>query len=388
MDTTVPAATVISAVDRRSMDRAVELGRRGWGRVQPNPMVGCVLVRQGEVVGEGWHGEFGGPHAEIVALSEAGAEAKGATAYISLEPCHHEGKTPPCSVALRGAGVSRMVFGAPDPGRESAGGAAALRAGGVDVVGPVLTEREFRRENPAFFQTTLERPWVALKLAVSLDGKISSKAGVRTGISGTEANDRVQWLRAGFDAILIGTNTALVDDPLLTVRGKLKPRVPPRRVILDAEGKVSAKARVLHEGDAPVSFFTTTSSPDAWRVPIEAAGATVSEVSAGSHGGVSLSAALGTLREEGVRILLCEGGGSVGSGLLTGGLVDRLYLIVAPKLIGPEGVSAFQWIENSGLSFPPQVSEHSGRPIGDWVLSEEPRRFGHDVWMVLEPRGE
>ena len=370
------------------MDQAVELGRRGWGRVQPNPMVGCVLVHRGDVVGEGWHGEFGGPHAEIIALSEAGAEARGATAYISLEPCHHEGKTPPCSAALKGAGVSRMVFGASDPGKESGGGAAALIAEGLDVVGPVLTERESRRENPAFFQTTLERPWVAVKLAVSLDGKISSQTGVRTEISGTETNDRVQWLRAGFDAILVGTNTALVDDPLLTVRGKLRPRIPPRRVILDAEGKVSDKARVLHEGDAPVSFFTTRSSPNTWRVQIEAAGATVSEVSAGSHGGVSLSAALGALREEGVRVLLCEGGGGVASGLLTEGLVDRLYLIVAPKLIGPEGVSAFQWVENSGASAPPQFSKDSGGPIRDWMLGEEPRRLGEDLWMVMEPKRE
>ncbi len=369
MDTTTSAAAAISPADRRFMDRAVQLGRHGWGRVQPNPMVGCVIVRRGEVVAEGWHREFGGPHAEIVALSEAREDAKGATAYVSLEPCRHRGKTPPCSAALREAGIRRVVFGAADPWRESGGGAADLRAGGVEVAGPLLTERDGRWENPGFFSKASDRPWVALKLAVSLDARISAEPGVRTEISGGESNAQVQWLRAGFDAILVGTNTALVDDPLLSVRGEVSPRVPPRRVILDAAGKVSPSARVLAEGSAPVSFFTTSAGPASWRAGVEARGGMITEVPAESSGRVSLSAVLATLYEDGVQTLLCEGGGRVGSELLGLGVVDRVYLIIAPRFMGLTGV----------LAFPDAPATH-------WGLGEEPRRFGDDVWMVLEPK--
>ena len=370
------------------MKRAVDLARGGWGQVQPNPMVGCVLVRNGQIVGEGCHREFGGPHAEIVALEEAGNTAAGATAYVTLEPCRHQGKTPPCSTALIEAGVDRVVFGAKDPGAGFGGGATDLRESEVEVVGPVLTDREVRRENPGFFQTAADRPWVALKLAVSMDGKLASGPGLRTKISGPKANNRVQWLRAGFDAILVGTNTLLVDDPLLTVRGEILPRVPPRRVVLDAAGKVPPSAKVLTEGDAPVHFFTTRSSSDAWRATIEARGASVTEVEQGSKHGVSLSATLGRLRNEEVRTLLCEGGGRLAAQLLSERLVDRLYLIVAPTLLGPTGVPAFDWVMSPPTPSTPRVEGSVDRPLGNWLLIEEPRRLGHDVWMVLEPMGE
>ena len=178
----------ISPVDLRHLQRALEIGRRGWGRVHPNPTVGCVLVRDGEVVGEGWHSDLGGPHAEVHALREAGERARGATVYVSLEPCDHFGRTPPCSAALLDAGVARVVYGAADPGEVSSGGADRLRAGGVDVVGPVLDLRDARRENPAFFfNHERKATFVALKLAQTLDGRIAEAPGRRTAITGPEA---------------------------------------------------------------------------------------------------------------------------------------------------------------------------------------------------------
>jgi len=366
----------ISAEDRRFLRRALELGRRGWGHVQPNPLVGCVLVKDGQVVGEGWHREFGGPHAEVVALGIAGSDAGGATAYVSLEPCRHQGKTPPCAQALSAAGITRVLFGAADPGEQSGGGGQALREMGLEVVGPLLTPREAQRENPGFFRKD-GRPWVALKLAISLDGKISSRSGQRTPISGAESGEEVHRLRAGFDAILVGSHTARVDDPLLTVRGDIIPAVPPRRVILDTTGKVSPASSVLEPGGGPVIFLTSGASSSAWRDGVRARGGSVVEVPAG-RGGVSLSSALEVLRLDGARTILCEGGGVLGAGLLHAGLVDRLYLIVAPRLIGPEGVPALP-LEKAPAPAGPRSS--------DWEQIGEPRRVGNDTWITLEPGG-
>ena len=366
----------ISAEDRRLLRRAVELGRRGWGRVQPNPLVGCVIVKDGEVVGEGWHQEFGGPHAEVVALAMAAGDAAGATAYVSLEPCRHQGKTPPCARALVAAGISRVLFGAADPGERSGGGGEALREMGVEVVGPLLTPREAQRENPGFFRKD-RRPWVALKLAISLDGKISSRPGQRSQISGAESDEEVHRLRAGFDAILVGSNTARVDDPLLTVRGDILAGVPPRRVILDTTGKVSPASSVLEPGGGPVIFLTSGASSREWRDGVRARGGSVVELPA-ERGGVSLSSALEVLRLDGARTILCEGGGVLGAGLLHAGLVDRLYLIVAPRLIGPGGVPALPLEEA-----PPQAGPLSP----DWEQIREPRRVGDDTWITLEPVG-
>jgi len=382
MDTSPETPGTISADDSRLFRRAVELGRRGWGRVHPNPLVGCVLVRNDEVIGEGWHREFGGPHAEVMALENAGQLAKGSTAYVSFEPCRHYGKTAPCVDALSKAGVRRVVFGASDPGEVSGGGGARLRGLGIQVEGPVLSSREARRENPGFFLDDGERPWLALKLAMSLDGKISAAPGLRTRISSPESDTEVQRLRAGFDAILVGSNTARIDDPLLTVRGDYVPRVVPLRVLLDAEGKVRPESRVLEPGGGLVIFLTTGASTSRWRDEIQARGGSVIEVDSGQAGGVSLSAALEALRLKGTRTILCEGGGVLGSGLLREGLVDRLHLILAPTLVGTGGVAAFPWPAPLG-------SLNAACPDGlrDWELIDEPRRIGKDTWITLEPGG-
>jgi diaminohydroxyphosphoribosylaminopyrimidine deaminase/5-amino-6-(5-phosphoribosylamino)uracil reductase len=376
---TEPAIAAASDTDRRLMARAVELGRRGWGRTHqpraaaddPNPLVGCVLARDGVVISEGWHADYGGPHAEVAALALAGEAARGATAYVSLEPCRHQGKTPPCTAALLKAGVGRVVYGARDHGPKSGGGAEVLRAAGVEIAGPLLSSTEARRENPVFFHREVERPWVSVKLALSMDGKISERPGVQTWISGPEADEEVHWLRAGFDAVMVGAATALVDDPLLTVRGRVTPRVPPRRVILDAAGQLSPGARLLREGEGQVYVVTTPSSPASWRAEIESRGARVLEVPAEAESRVSLPDALRRLRAEGVRSVLCEGGGRLTSALMGLGLLDRLYVILVPRLLGDEGVPGFPGAPTFGQ--------------GSWTFVEDPRRMGNDVWMVLEP---
>jgi diaminohydroxyphosphoribosylaminopyrimidine deaminase / 5-amino-6-(5-phosphoribosylamino)uracil reductase len=381
--------------DRRWMERAVALGRRGWGRVHPNPMVGCVLVRDGVLVGEGWHREWGGPHAEVEALAAAGAAAEGTVAFVSLEPCRHRGKTPPCTRALLDAGVRRVVFGAPDPGIRSGGGAKELQGAGVEVVGPVLTPEEARRENPAFFHHLPDRPWTVLKLALSLDGRISPAQGQRARLTGPEAMEAVHHLRAGVDGILVGTETAAVDDPLLTVRGALVPRVPPVRIVLDLKGRLGPGLRLLQAEGPPVWILTGAGSPPEWRKRMEGAGARILEVDRGGVGeGPSPRDLLRRLRGEGIGSLLCEGGGRWGSALAGAGAVDRLVHIVAPLFLGPQGVPGYptgtggvEGAEGTAPLGPRDLPPTGGvgrtgtPPTGDLWAPGPVRRLGRDLWM-------
>jgi diaminohydroxyphosphoribosylaminopyrimidine deaminase / 5-amino-6-(5-phosphoribosylamino)uracil reductase len=340
--TTTPEPTLLQDPERNWLERAALAGRKGWGRVHPNPMVGCVLVKEGRVVGEGHHAEYGGPHAEVNALVEAGPEARGATAYVSLEPCNHQGKTPPCTQALLDAGVVRVVFGASDPGSESGGGAEALRSKGVEVVGPVFPRARARRENPVFFHVRENStPFVALKLAISLDGMISERPGRRTDLSCPEALAEVHRLRAGFEGIMVGGRTALVDDPLLTVRGEVVPRKPPLRIVLDPDAMVPSTSALFRTTDeAPVLVFTGETAPMTNVGNLRDRGATVERIQ-GAPEGLDLSVALAHIRELGIESVFCEGGGRLATSLLKGGYVGRLYYFVAPRTLGPAGVPAF-----------------------------------------------
>ncbi len=364
----------ISATDHRFLERALELAERGWGRVHPNPMVGCVLTRGGEIVGEGWHREFGEAHAEVEALSQAGLRARGSTAYVSLEPCRHQGKTPPCTEALLEAGVTRVIFAAEDPWAVSGGGADRLREVGIEVIGPVLEPHEARRRNPAFFHRRDDRPFVTLKLALSLDGRLAEAPGAQTRISGPEADRAVQRLRAGYDAILVGTRTVQVDDPRLTVRGEVTPRIPPVRMILDARGVVDPRSRVFDEHEAPVWVITGRQPEEGWAARVRDRGADIVSVPLTSRGRIDLSAALQELRGRGIRSLLCEGGGVLGTALLQSDFVDRLILIVSPSFLGADGVSAFPDLETDSPS-----NGGSG-----WTFAESPRLMGKDLWCVLD----
>jgi diaminohydroxyphosphoribosylaminopyrimidine deaminase/5-amino-6-(5-phosphoribosylamino)uracil reductase len=365
---------VADDTDLAWLERAAELGRRGWGRVHPNPMVGCVLVRDDGVVAEAWHREFGGPHAEALALAAAGAEARGSTAYVSLEPCRHQGKTPACTAALVRNGVERVVFGAPDPTAEAGGGAAELRQAGLDVEGPLFDPARARRENPAFFHTALHpTPFVALKLAVSMDGRIAQAPGRRTRITGALASREVHRLRAGFDAVLVGAGTARVDDPLLTVREPVPMSTPPTRIVLDSDARLPTTARIFRDVEAvPLVVFVATDAPEDRLERLEEAGARVHPVDRHPDGGLDTRAVLRVSRQIGVRSILCEGGAELASTLLALDQVQRMILFIAPRLLGPGAVAA-------AVARPPARS---------WILAGEPQAFGDDVRIVWDRRGE
>jgi diaminohydroxyphosphoribosylaminopyrimidine deaminase/5-amino-6-(5-phosphoribosylamino)uracil reductase len=330
--------------DQEWMRRALELAPRGWGRTAPNPMVGCVLVRDGRLVGEGWHREYGGPHAEVEALRHAGGEARGATAYVTLEPCSHHGKTPPCTEALIAAGVARVVYAAADPDSQAAGGAEVLRAAGIETLGGV-EEQAARDMNAPFFHAHSPageaRPFVALKLALSADARIADRDGGARWITGDAARTETHRLRAGFDAVAVGIGTVLADDPRLTVRGSIVPRIPPARVVLDGELRLPVTAKLVAGVDeAPVIVVARGDARRERERTLEAAGVRVLRASDG------LERTLETLRQAGIRSMFVEGGAALAGSLLRAGAVDRLYLFYAPVFLGPEALSPFAALES------------------------------------------
>ena len=332
----------LSREDLAYLDWARKIARRGWGRVHPNPLVGCVLVLNNQIVGEGYHREFGGPHAEIIALEVAKSKADGATAYVSLEPCNHEGKTPPCSQALVQAGVARVIYGVAEPGVKEGGGRDTLARGGIDVIGPVWDSITGRIENPSFFHVqTHGTPYIALKLALSLDGYIGIRGGVRTQITGPEAEREVHRLRTGFDAILIGTETLRVDNPRLTVRMVPHGRRPVRRLVLDARAELPSDAAIFDDVELnPLHIFTQQDASESEITRLESLGAHVHSVPK-TNLGLDLESVMGVVQELGVESVLCEGGAKLANSLIRKDLIQRLYLLVAPKTLGPGGILAF-----------------------------------------------
>lgn len=338
--------------DGEWMRRALALAPRGWGRTAPNPMVGCVVVKDGELVGEGWHTEYGRPHAEVEALARAGEQARGATAYVTLEPCAHFGKTPPCTQALQAAGVRRVVFAAADPNPKAAGGAEVLRQSGIQAVGPI-DERAMRDVDPVFFHAhspeAARRPFVALKLALSLDARIADREGRSVWITGDEARAEVHRLRAGFGAVAVGIGTALADDPQLTVRGEIVPREPPVRVVFDGAIRLPIDSKLVRTArETPVIVVgDERARTDAMRA-LEAAGVDVRLESR------PLERTLESLREAGLRSMFVEGGAEIAAALLRAGAVDRMYLFYAPVLLGPDGLSPFAFIDSPPIDAAPR----------------------------------
>lgn len=349
------------------MGRALDLAWRGWGRVSPNPLVGAVLLQNGTVIAEGWHAEYGGPHAETAALWVAGPGARGATLVVTLEPCSHTGKQPPCTAAILAAGITRVVAAVSDPNPDARGGAELLRAAGITVEIGVRAE-EAGAQNATFFHNFkgLARPFVALKLATTLDGRIADHAGRSRWISGAEARDFVHWLRAGFDAIGVGGHTARTDDASLTVRGELQPRQPPRRVVFDRLGDLPLdSALVRSAGQIPTILISSPAMPTSRLTSLEAAGVLVQRPP-------TLALGLQALRMLGIGSLLVEGGGRLAGQLLSQGLVDRYYWIQSPLWLGETGVPAV-----SGL--PGQMLMEAER----WQVVER-RPLGEDTLLVLD----
>ena len=325
--------SVGSEADEQHMRHALGLAALGMNTTDPNPRVGCVLVRDGRVVGEGWHERAGGAHAEVRALQTAGESARGATAYVSLEPCSAHGRTPPCTAALQAAGVARVVYAVADPNPQMSAGAAQLSAAGIAVAGGLL-DADARALNVGFFSRH-ERgtPWVRVKLGASLDGRTALAAGESRWITGKQARADAQLFRARSSVVLTGIGTVLADDPALNVRIEGASRQP-LRAVLDSELKVPLTARMFdREGVAAV--FTCSS--DAGRcAALQRQGVQVEQVAAASGGGVDLRAVLVRLAALEANEVWVEAGPRLAGALLQAGLVDELVIYLAPCLLGPQ----------------------------------------------------
>ncbi|HET9552063.1 MAG TPA: bifunctional diaminohydroxyphosphoribosylaminopyrimidine deaminase/5-amino-6-(5-phosphoribosylamino)uracil reductase RibD [Anaeromyxobacteraceae bacterium] len=318
------------AADERFMRLALAEARKGLGRTSPNPLVGAVLVKGGRVVARGHHARAGGPHAEIVALRAAGARARGADLYTTLEPCDHQGRTPPCSVALVEAGVARVVAGSRDPNPLVDGrGLARLRRAGVAVVAGLLREECDALNAPWLTFMTAGRPYVTLKLAATLDGRVATASGDSRWVTGPEARAWVHRLRDQVDAVLVGRGTALADDPRLTARLPGGGGRDPLRVVLDTGLSLPPRLRLFRQRSKAKTLVLHAARREKDLGP----GVELVRCQRG-RGGLDLADALGRLAARGVVHLLVEGGGAVAGSLLAAGLVDRLALFLAPRILG------------------------------------------------------
>jgi diaminohydroxyphosphoribosylaminopyrimidine deaminase/5-amino-6-(5-phosphoribosylamino)uracil reductase len=348
------------------MRRALALAERGWGQTAPNPMVGAVVVRDDEVVGEGWHGQFGGPHAEVEALRAAGERARGATLYVTLEPCAHHGKTPPCTEAILAAGVRRVVAATEDPSPAAQGGALRLRDAGVDVLVGVEASRARELNAPFFHALRSDRPFVQLKLALSLDGALADHSREPGWLTGEAARREVHRLRAGVDAIAVGIGTVLADDPELTVRHAAPPRVAPTRVVFDTSARLPRTSKLAH-GASQIPVIVVCWAPEpAHAAALEHTGVTLLHAATARD-------ALVALRQRDVRSVLVEGGAALASAFLQEALVDRLIIFRAPLVLGSGALNAFG-------AMPPVRAGEAPR----WRLIRS-QRFEDDEMTVYAP---
>jgi diaminohydroxyphosphoribosylaminopyrimidine deaminase/5-amino-6-(5-phosphoribosylamino)uracil reductase len=360
------------AADQRFMQLALTLGRRGQGRTWPNPAVGAVVVKDGVIVGRGWTQAGGRPHGEPEALARAGEAARGATLYVTLEPCSHFGKSPPCADAVIAAGIARVVSAIEDPNPEVAGqGHARLRAAGIRVdIG--LGAGEAARDHAGHFRRVRDkRPHVILKLAVSTDDKIAAAGHKPVAITGEAARARMHLLRAQCDAVLVGIRTALADDPLLTCRLPGMEARSPVRVVLDRALRISGTSRLVHSArETPLWVMTSEVSEAAAAVKLGAAGAQVMRVAATTTPpGLDVLAGLRALAEKGITRLLVEGGARVASSLVAAGLVDEVWLLRGPDPIGADGVPALDALPLSVLTGSPAFARRASETLQNDTLT-------------------
>ena len=352
--------------DARYMALALQLGRRGMGRVWPNPAVGCVIVKDGRIIGRGWTQDGGRPHAETVALAQAGVAAHGATAYVTLEPCAHHGKTPPCAAALVAAGVARVVVALGDPDARVAGrGIALLKEAGI-VVDQGLMADQARADHAGFLaRVTQGRPFVTLKLAGTLDGRIATASGESRWITGPLARRAVHMMRARHDAVMVGAGTVRADDPSLTQRG-LGITHQPVRVVVSRAAKLPATAQLAQTArDVPVWLCH---GPDA-DVAAWVDQGVVSLPCAVRAGQVDPDAVMQALAQQGITRLFCEGGGMLAASLLGAGLVDDLVVMTAGCAIGAEGTPSLAAMGIGQLADAPRFGLHDLARLGDDVLT-------------------
>ena len=356
--------------DARWMRLALALGARGLGRVWPNPAVGCVIVRDGRVLGRGWTQDGGRPHAEPIALAQAGAAAHGATAYVSLEPCSHHGKTPPCAGALIAAGVARVVVALGDPDPRVAGqGLSALRAAGIEVVEGICAAEARMAHRGFLTRVTQGRPMLTLKLATSADGRIATAAGESQWITGAPARAAVHGMRACHDAVLVGAGTARADDPSLTVRG-LGITHQPVRIVLSRRLDLPLDSTLFRTArDVPVWLCHGPDAPEGARSAWHDTGARLIETATGPGGQLDLGAVLRALGDAGLTRVFCEGGGTLAAALLGADLVDDLAMITAGMVLGAEGTPAVGAMGIAALAEAPRFALQDTRALGADVLS-------------------
>lgn len=361
--------------DERYMWMALDLARKGWGKTSPNPMVGAVLVKDGEIVGTGFHQRAGEPHAEIIALREAGDKACGATLYTNLEPCSHFGRTPPCTDALIRAEVRKVVMATSDPNPLVAGnGAAGLKQAGIKVKNGVLEEKA-KRLNEVFFKyITTGMPFVVAKSAMTLDGKIATRTGKSRWISGEKSRKFVHRLRSMCDGIMVGVNTVIEDDPMLNVRLEREGSHNPPRIIVDSRARLPLSAAVVTTARQFRTILATTAlAPEAKLSSLRSCGVEVL-VLPDKEEKVDLRALMQALGRKEISILLVEGGGNLNYGLLQENLIDKLYCFVAPLLFG--GKDAPTPLEGEGV----------GEPDQSWLVENiEIKQLERDLLIIGYP---
>ncbi len=348
----------------RFMRRAIELAERGAGQVAPNPKVGAVVVRDGVIVGEGWHQRYGEAHAEVHALAAAGERARGATVYVSLEPCNHHGKTGPCSEALIAAGVARVVCALRDPNKKAAGGLERLEAEGIQVEHGILASEAAWRIAPFLHGAVhADRPFVTLKLAVSLDAAVAGPSRRRAWLTGPESRAAVHALRAESDAVAVGIGTALADDPALTVREAPAPRVPPARVVFDRLARLPLESQLVRTAHQQPVYVVVGREAPPHRLD-GLAGHGVSLLAA-----TGLAEALEALRGRGIRHLFLEGGATLGSAFLADRLVDHLIIFQASCILGAGALPAFVGLPGREADEAPRLRVLERRQYGDDLMT-------------------
>jgi len=361
------------AADQRFMQLALTLGRRGQGRTWPNPAVGAVVVRDGVIIGRGWTQPGGRPHAEPEALKRAGEAARDATLYVTLEPCSHVGKSPPCADAIIAAGIARVVSAIEDPNPEVAGqGHARLRAAGISVdIG--LGALEAARDHAGHFRRIRDkRPHVILKLAVSSDDKIGAAGRKPVAISGEAARARVHLLRAQCDAILVGIGTVQADDPLLTCRLPGMEARSPVRIVLDRSLRIPGTSRLVHSArETPLWVMTSSLAEAPAAMKLGAAGAHIMRVATTTTPppGLDLLSVLHALSEKGITKLLVEGGARVASSFVAADLVDEVWLLRGPHAVGADGVAALEALPLSVLTGSPAFKVRASEMLQNDTLT-------------------
>lgn len=352
--------------DEQFMRIAIGLARRGHGNVSPNPSVGCVVVKDGTIVGRGWTRSGGRPHAETEALKRAGAGARGATVYVTLEPCAHHGQTPPCAEALIDAGVARVVVGSRDPDpRVNGGGMAMLTDAGIKVDEGVCAEESADIVGGFLTRVRQGRPMVTVKTATTIDGRIATASGESQWITGPLSRALGHGMRARHDAILVGARTAIADDPSLACRLPGLEGASPVRVVVDGRTELPLTHNLVATANKSPTWMLTRADGDAMRRKAYSdCGVTLIDVPVGQGGNLDLAAALRALGERGITRLMVEGGGRLIAGLLNADLVDRLVWFRAPKMIGGDGVPAVAGFGVRELDGAVNFVKVSTRPVG------------------------